>query len=49
VIKEAGKVLKYKGLGIEIQRMGYVKKSKGGLRNSRANINHLKITQTIPG
>jgi len=45
--KEAEKIIKYRDLIIEIQRMWNVK-SKSDISNNRGDWNHFKITQAIP-
>jgi hypothetical protein len=47
ITKEAEKILKYKDLTIEIQRMWNVK-IKSEASNNRNNWNRFKITQTVP-
>jgi hypothetical protein len=45
--KEAEKILKYKNLIIEIQRM-WKYESQSDTGNKRGDWNHLTITQTVP-
>jgi len=44
--KEAEKILKYKDLIIEIQRMWILKSSDTS--NNRSDWNHFKVTRTMP-